>query len=211
MKPFLFIILTFLSVTIYAQINQNSSLTGKVDKNLFIQQDLNVLKDSIPRVVLTTKKNIQMEPVYFINGQHIKSSTIRTLDPNLIKEMNVEKDSVELNGNNYYGKIYITTKNNYQPKLISLNKLQKKYTTTSNNPIVFLLDNEIIDEDYDNFLIDENYILKIEVTDLANSKEKLNITLVKLFTRSRENIEKENKIYIRGELRHKNYPSKIIE
>ena len=52
--------------------------------------------------------------------------------------------------------------------------------------------------DYDEFNVDENYILKIEVQSVENSKENLNINVIRLITRTKENLEKANTIILKG-------------
>lgn len=52
--------------------------------------------------------------------------------------------------------------------------------------------------DYNNFIVDENYILKIIVEPFENKNEKLNVTFVNLLTKSEEYIKKSKEIILRG-------------
>jgi hypothetical protein len=197
MKNIFILTLTLLSIKIYGQTNQINPLNGRVENQKIDLQYQEALIDSVPKIIIKINDEKQLLPLYFLNGQPVEMLAIKTINPDQIKKIWIEKDTVNLYGSQYYGKILISTKSNYHVNLISLNKLKTKYTKTSNKPTVFLIDNEFIDEDYDKLLIDENYILKIEVSDFYNSKEKLNFTLIKLFTRSKGNLDKKNTIYIR--------------
>ena len=73
-----------------------------------------------------------------------------------------------------------------------------KYTSIKENSTIFKIDNEIINADYDNYVIDENYILKINVEKFENSEEKLKFNIVNLITKTEENIKKSKEIIIRG-------------
>ena len=61
-----------------------------------------------------------------------------------------------------------------------------------------MLNEEIIDMDYDSFIVDEKYILKIETQAIKNSKEQLDMNIIKVITRTKSNIEKANTIIIKG-------------
>jgi len=56
----------------------------------------------------------------------------------------------------------------------------------------------VIDGDYDKYIVDENYILQINVEKVENKAENLEFYLVKLLTRTEENIKEFKKIYLRG-------------
>ena len=51
---------------------------------------------------------------------------------------------------------------------------------------------------YDNFIVDEKYILKIIVENYENKEEKLKVCFVNLITKSEENIKKSKEILLRG-------------
>lgn len=98
----------------------------------------------------------------------------------------------------YYGQIYIKTKSEYNLKLITLTSLKEKYTNLENQPVVFMIDGNIVNGDYDKFVVDENYILQIIIDNIKNEKENIDLKIVKLLTKSEENIKKSNEIRIRG-------------
>jgi hypothetical protein len=76
---------------------------------------------------------------------------------------------------------------------ISLTALVEKYTTLKNGRTIFIIDNELINDNYNKFFIDEKYIFKI----IVDTIESVNIDVVRLLTRSKENIEKSKEIRIR--------------
>ena len=81
---------------------------------------------------------------------------------------------------------------------MTLNELKKQYTKLSDLPTVFLLNDEIINTNYDEFLVDEKFILKIEVETMENANEKLNLQFIKIITRTEENLKQANTIILRG-------------
>jgi len=92
----------------------------------------------------------------------------------------------------------LVTKSTYKPKLISLNKLKLKYTNLKQNSTIFKIDNEIVNADYENYLVDEKYILKIDIEKFENRTEKLIFNIINLITKTEENIKKANTIILRG-------------
>jgi len=108
------------------------------------------------------------------------------------------KKPVKIESKQYAGQIFIKTKASYHPKLISLNDLKLKYTNPGKIHTLFMIDNKVVDENYDKYFVDENYILQIIVEKVENKAEKLKFNLVKLLTRTEENIKESKKIYLRG-------------
>lgn len=112
--------------------------------------------------------------------------------------MNVEKENIEVHNKHYYGKLYIVTKPTYSPKFISLNDLKLKYTKVKDNSTIFKINDEIINANYENYLVDEKYIIRIIIEKFENKNEKLNINIITLITKTPENIKKSKEIIIRG-------------
>ena len=61
-----------------------------------------------------------------------------------------------------------------------------------------MIDGKIIDADYDKYMVDEGNLLRIIVDKIENSKEHINLGLIKLLTKSDENIKNLQQIRIRG-------------
>lgn len=116
----------------------------------------------------------------------------------MIDSIHVENKEIKLNGITYYGKISIKTKAGYEPQFISLNNIKLQHTLIRNEPVLFMIDDEFVKEDYDQYLVDLKYILKIIIDkiDLPDNKHPVNV--IRLLTRSEENIRKSKEIHLRG-------------
>ena len=137
---------------------------------------------------------------YFVNGIHIKNETaIRTLNPKRIESVDVEKENFKVDCKEYYGKVIIKTKESYEPNFMSLKELINKYLPTEINPVIFQIDDTIVDYNENEYLVDENYILKIEVTKIKMTKLSSDVNFIKLITKTPENIKNANQIMIRGD------------
>nr|WP_315153193.1 hypothetical protein [uncultured Flavobacterium sp.] len=182
MKKFLIISVLILTTNVFGQ--------KKSENSQAITE-----QDTILKVVHVIKYKGAKKTAYFLNGVLVNQSVTKFLDPNKIESVKVEKENIEIENTKYSGKVIIETKNNYKPNLISLNDLRLKYTTVPENAAIFQIDNEIVDSDYQTYLIDKNYILKIVV----NKLESPDLTLIKVVSKSEENIKKSNEIIIRGD------------
>ena len=156
-----------------------------------------ISNDSTIKVIYAEDLHKEKNPAWFINGNFVTNS-IMTLNPQMIENINVIKTDSIIDGTKYYGQIYIKTKSEYNPKLITLTSLKEKYTNLENQPVVFMIDGNIVNGDYDKFVVDENYILQIIIDNIKNEKENIDLKIVKLLTKSEENIKKSNEIRIRG-------------
>lgn len=61
-----------------------------------------------------------------------------------------------------------------------------------------MIDGNIVNADYNKYIIDENYVLQIVVDNIKNAKENIDLGLIKLRTKSVENIKKSQETRIRG-------------
>ena len=155
--------------------------------------------DTIPVVIyLKNKENIN-KPIIYLNGKIVNNQAIENINPESIEKIKVDKNPDYKNDVNSPGKIFITMKKTWEPELISLNELKTKYTKTSNAPTLFMLNDKTIKADYNEYLVDEHYILKIEVENIKNTGEELDLNIIRLITRTKENLEKANTIYLRGD------------
>ena len=193
MKKIFYISVLLLTLNTFGQIKSENVKGLKITKQETVSEN-----DTIITVNYLNKIESNRKPAYFINGELTNESVLKTLNPNEIATINVEKGDIEIENVNYNGKLYIVTKLTYKPILISLNNLKMKYTSIKENSTIFKIDNEIINADYDNYVIDENYILKINVEKFENSEEKLKFNIVNLITKTEENIKKSKEIIIRG-------------
>ena len=190
MKNAFFIAIILFSINSFGQI-KSEKVNG-----LMTNQDTVSKNDTIIKVVYKSRIEDKVDPAYFINGKLVYGSILNSIKPNEIANIKIEKENFEIDNVKYFGKILIETKD-YKPKFISLNNLKLKHTNIKGNPIIFQIDDEIINADYDKYLVDENYILSIVIEKFENQNEKLNFNLIKLVTKSEENIKK-SKERIRG-------------
>jgi hypothetical protein len=154
--------------------------------------------DTIIKVSYVNKDVSERNPAYYLNGQLVNENILKTINPKIIEDFRVEKQDILIENKKYYGQIFINTKSDYNLQLISLTDLKLKYTDLKNSSTIFMIDNEIISDNYDSFLVDENYILRISVEKIDNRKERVKFNLVKIWTRTEENIRKSKEIRIRG-------------
>ncbi len=187
----------FFIATILLTINSfGQKLTGEIPGVKMTSQEIQSKNDTIIKVVYKNEDNKKL--VCFLNGKITNESILRSINPDEIETLNIEKENIEIENVKYYGKLYVVTKSTYKPKFISLNNLKLKYTNLKENSTIFKIDNEIINADYGNYLVDENYILKIIIEKFENKIEKLNVNFVCLITKTEENIKKSKEIILRG-------------
>ncbi|WP_055436267.1 hypothetical protein [Lacinutrix algicola] len=190
---------TLLIILLITSLSFSQTLTGKkalkkfkYSKNSEITVYYN---DSI-----TYKKNNKPTGV-FLNSKFISTNlSLITINQEQIESLNIEKTTFKIEGKEYYGKILIKMKAGYKSNFISLNTLSAKHLNLNKNPIIFKIDDKIISEDYDSYLIDETFVLRIIVNKLKTSEKNTEINLVTVITKTKVNIEKSNKkkIIIRG-------------
>lgn len=166
--------------------------------NVFGQDRFQSEKEPFLKVVYLNENSVEERPACFLNGKHIDESVLNTLQPEEVETIKIEKEDVEIDKVKYFGKIIIQTKESYEPIFLSLNQLKSKYTNCKEGVTIFEIDNEVIKADYDKYLVDANFILKITVDKLDNSIENFNLNVVKIYTKSEENIKNESQIKIRG-------------
>lgn len=188
-----------LSLQLIAQSPENI-LKGKASGVNIFQKKIDLSQDTTPQVIYLTEKKKHKDVLFFLNGQAFTEHGLEMLDPQDIEGITVKKDSMLVNGHMYTGQIYIDTKEEYQPKLISLNQLKEKYVKLDNeSPTLFMLNDKLIETNYDTFKVDEKHILSIEVQSVNNSQEDININVIKLISKTEENIKKANTIRLKGE------------
>lgn len=193
MKKIVFIITLITAINSFGQINAEKNNGLKITNQVTVSEN-----DTIIKVYYKNQLENNIKPAYFVNDKLVNESVLKTLNPNEIASVKVEKDDIEIDNVKYYGKILVETKSTYSPNFISLNNLKTKYTNIKEHKIIFKIDNEIVNENYNNFIVDEKYILKIIVENYENKEEKLKVCFVNLITKSEENIKKSKEILLRG-------------
>ncbi|WP_299568835.1 hypothetical protein [uncultured Pedobacter sp.] len=150
-------------------------------------------QEKIKIVIAPTEKNANRAAVFINNKfQHYGS-----VNPNAIDSLHVKKGELNINGQNYNGRLQIRTKKGYLPNLSTLDRLRAKYTSLPKGSLLFMIDGKMIQEDYSVYTVDENYIMTLVIDKVANRNENIFFNLIRLFTRSPENIKK-SQLVIRG-------------
>ena len=154
-------------------------------------------EDTIPYVSYLRLNSQEIKPAYFLNGQLVDETFIKCMDPQKIENIEVIRDSFVIEDHQYYGQIRIITRQDYQPKIISLKDLISKYTTLTAPPDIIIIEDSVYAEDYENKYVDEKYILKIIVQELKSDNRDGKMITAKLITRTVENVAEANRIMIR--------------
>ena len=189
--------LLLLAIAISSTNTFGQSPTNKTS-GLIINSSNELGSDTNLKVVYANKESQINKSAYFLNGKLVNETLLGTLNPIQIESINVVKDSIQINNIQYYGQIHIKLKSSYTLKLISLTDLKDKYTNLKSRSVVFMIDGNIINADYDSYMVDESYLLRIIVDKIENTKENIDLALIKLLTKSAENIKKSKEIRIRG-------------
>ena len=146
------------------------------------------------KVFRTNNTDIKNGPVaYFINGTFMR--TFPLINPEIISNVNIVKEDFVDNGKTYHGKVLITTKPDVKFNFISLDALKEKYTNLSNTSAVFMVDGKIIKSGAQ-YVLNEFDVLSIEIDDIDYQDK--NIPLLKILSKTEENIRKSKEIRIRG-------------
>ena len=182
------LIIVLFSLTTFGQI------TGKVT-GLNISKSTSV-NDTVIKVVYNNNKisNNPNPPAIFFNGKLVSYSLLSTINPESINSVNVVKKDTIIDSVKYFGKIMIQGKTPSKYNYISLNEFKSKYVSSSENVPVFQIDGTILDDNYDNYLIDEKNILRVIVTPVDNPRQKIKIDFINLLTKSNKNIEESEPI-----------------
>ncbi|AUC15913.1 hypothetical protein BTO06_12460 [Tenacibaculum sp. SZ-18] len=165
--------------------------------------NLNYSENSKIKVFYSDKSNkfhSNQKPVsIFVNKKFIGSwEVLNFINSGKIESSKIEKEKFEMNGTEYYGKIFIRMKSDYNPKFLKLEELSTKYLDLNENPIIYQIDEKVIESIKTEILVDENFILKIVVEKVKTSEKNTEINLIRLITKTPENIKKANEIQIRG-------------
>ncbi|AWW29146.1 hypothetical protein DN752_02740 [Echinicola strongylocentroti] len=119
------------------------------------------------------------------------------ISPDKTETLEIKKEKYEIDGNEYYGKVLIKMKSDYKPNFLTLEGLCDKYLELNENPIIYQIDEKIIENSKDRTLVDENFILSIIVQKVKTS-ENTEVNLIRLKTKTAENLKKRKEILIRG-------------
>ncbi len=121
------------------------------------------------------------------------------LDPNTIEDVKIESGYNEKYKT--IGNVYLITKKSTKLNLLTADDIRKKYSLTNTNQTIWMVDNDFV-ERVEYFKIDSSYLYKIEVEELpaldSTNKNTSGLTIIRIFTRTPENINRFSGIRIRG-------------
>lgn len=198
MKKILILLFIMATLNGYAQ----SKKDNKTKENLLAPQEMENSRDTtfqVEYVHESNKTGNKLPTAFFVNGEFL--NPFISLDPRQIENIEVFKRDTLIEGKKYYGLIFIKAKNynsNDVARPITLNDLKDQYTNLKNKPAIFTIDGKIINADYDHYKIDKNTILKIIVEKFVGAGAYKELWLVKVLTKTEENIKKSRQIMIRG-------------
>ena len=163
----------------------------------------NYSENSEIKVIYSDKSNQfhsdQKPAGIFVNDKFFGSQeALNFINQDKIETIDIERENFKINNTEYYGKIFIKMKSDYNPKFLTLKKLTEKYLKLNENPIIYQIDEKVIENSKNDFLVDENFILKIVVEKITTSENNTEINLIRLITKTPENIKKSNEIRIKG-------------
>ena len=193
MRRILLIVFTTFVLNAFGQTDPlNSGIAGHSNKSW------NVESDTIPQVLVVNPGNTGPTPAFYINAKQVNGKILKTLNPMHIESINVVKHDIKIEETKYNGQIYIQLKPDYRPEIVSLSDIKSKYTSLAKDSSIFMIDNEVISGDYRQYMVDEKYILKIVVQRIVNKEEDQPINVIRLLTRTEENIKKSKEVFLRG-------------
>ncbi|HMI05727.1 MAG TPA: hypothetical protein VK541_24780 [Pedobacter sp.] len=126
---------------------------------------------------------------YYIDSVLVKNANMGMFEPIQIENINIVKGY----------KIYITLKKDVPFNLVTFQSLGDKYLKRKKaTGVIYTVDGKLVTDA--EALINEKHILSISIAadQLISSLPGVKVTILKVLTRSKENIEKANTVYIRG-------------
>ena len=139
------------------------------------------------------------QPMFFLDSIQININRF-FFSPDKINNVSVVKGDLDP-VTKTKGKVYINSKDPKDFNFISFDELKSKYTSSNNSPIIFILDDKFLLEKSKFYKIDSSYILRIVVlkgSDFEDLKTNFpDLAVIRIITKSKENIDDQNKIHIR--------------
>lgn len=182
MKHFIFVGLIFVAFQGMGQIPEIPMLKSKAAEAPDLKS-----KSGITVVYPQKMLHDHSKAKFRLNGQPVDQSVLRTLNHEGVNQVDKRDDIV-----------YISTKEAYVPAVITLNALLEKHTSLGKKPALFMIDQELIKEYYEQYVVDENAILKIVVEDIAPVSPDQSMYLVHITTKYQRPARGNSGIRIRG-------------
>ncbi len=155
--------------------------------------------DTVPIVRMENTK-VTNNVIWYVNGEQVDDHIISNLNLDHIENLEIFKDTVRVKNQDYFGKIVITLKDDININWISLSELNDKYLyNPQSRSVLFMINGKAVDKDYNSFFVDEYYILKLQTQEVVNSNLGLDLLVVEIVFRTKENLKKANMIRIKGD------------
>jgi hypothetical protein len=149
------------------------------------------------------------KPLYFLDSVNFELSQWH-FDPNKISGINIVKNHYD-SANRRRGAMFITSKDpksytflsitDVLNKFLPLREILHKNQQGLQKPTIFILDNDFL-KDTATFKIDSSYVLKVEISRASEFEYLKNtipeLTIIRIITRTKENLNKYERIRIRG-------------
>ena len=142
----------------------------------------------------------------FIDTVLIDYQSVLWINPNAIKDVKIIKKDTVINGLNYSHQLHVKTHDSIPMNLMSLSEIKRKYTRSSTNECIYVLNNRLgnkedIITNNPETKVDKNFIFRIKVDEMnfpgMNPQKPLHVDVIRILFRTKENIEEANKIWIR--------------
>jgi hypothetical protein len=149
-----------------------------------------------------TKKPLsEWRAIYYLDSLEMPEDDNWSLgiDVNKIADMKAEKyvDSTK----QIYGKIFITSKNPHRFYMLLMSDVAAMYGIETSKYMIYMIENTFI-KNFETFRIDLEFILKVEIlkaSEFEYLKDTIpDLTIFKIITRTKENVESLGRIRIRG-------------
>lgn len=142
------------------------------------------MKQEINNHQQAPKWNSLPQPVfYLVNDLVFNSEMLVTIDNDKIETVRVRKDPFEKDGIHYHGTISIKLKSDYEPNFITLMDLAIKQFKIDTENLIFKINGNIVNSDYSQFYVDENFLLKITTDNLETSEFDSKFQIISLQTK----------------------------
>ena len=122
---------------------------------------------------------------------------LKSLDKKTIKDVDLVKGTKIFNGKSYEAELKINFKENYKPRLISIIEFVKLYIKDKEGKYIVSIDDEIVNEDFNECFLDKNYISTVysETIGYLNGIDRM--TFVTILTKGSEKLQKPIKVMIK--------------
>ena len=210
MKITLLIISFSLFTTILSgQVNvRNTTLTPvelnptPVENSSWKERPKTQIEDTL-RVLCTFMHKTENAPAYYVNGAFV-GDFIQWVNTEEIAQVYVErqKENSVLYNKEYPGKVYFTLKDSLVLDLQTLDEIRNRYIKFETNHCMYMINHDLFTGNASTCKIDKNHILSIEVEKVktidSHSGQPVEVSVIEIKTKTKENIEKTKHIILRG-------------